>query len=102
MIKRLLWSLRLDKYSVRDWIAAKFPFHIPTKKPVCQNELCSCCNEVMNKLCAYDTGDGWMFFWECKNNCGETDEAGIEDWYPFLFGAWSSEKDLERAGIEVV
>ena len=104
MIKRLIWNLRLDKNSICEWVAKNFPFHIPLKKPICTNELCMWCGLPMNKLCAIDTGDGWLFEWECESFCGDSpdDRNIIENWYPFLFGAWSSDKDLMRIGIEVL
>jgi hypothetical protein len=52
------------------------------------------------RICAYNTGDGWYFWWDCENEHWlEEDITKIIDWFPFVFG-WCSGNDLRKIGIE--
>jgi hypothetical protein len=97
---RAYWTLRSVWMDFCEWFSKHCPVHIPTRRP---KPLGNCyeCKKSRNRLCAYDTGDGWFFFWECENGCG-TDEEGIVGWYPFWFGAWANTFQLEQVGTEVV
>ena len=62
------------------------------------------CDRPMS-IKAYNTGDGWLFFWECdeeSHECTDMEDNFIDKWYPFMFGVWCTAKDLRRIGIEVV
>ncbi len=85
----------------KEWFQKNCPVHIPTRRPKPPTEPCVC-GKPFDRLIALDTGDGWMFLWECENYCGECDPEGINDWWPFLFGVWATGNQLERIGIEVL
>jgi len=44
--------------------------------------LCDECGERLETLCAYDTGDGWLFFWSCEDLHEQNDDTKgmIEGW----------------------
>jgi hypothetical protein len=97
-LRRLYWKMRYFWTELLENKIRPHLFKIPNRKP--KAPVCKCGKEMA--LLATNTGDGWAFFWECQNydNCGEQGED--MEWYPFMFGAWCSSKDLERIGIEVV
>ena len=100
--------IRSYRYQFKDWFFENITPHlpkIPTRKPDYpgMSDVCKKCNTDI-KIHAYNTGDGWYFFWDCDeqhiiDKVG--DEAGIVGWFPFLFG-WATAKDLEGIGIEIV
>lgn len=61
--------------------------------------MCHDCGELLDRVTAVHTGDGWLFSWECPGYCGST-EAIIDDW-PFK-REWVTGKDLADVGIEVI
>lgn len=101
LFQKIYWTLHNKKNDFQVWFAKNFPFKIPRKFPKPPGQICLMCDKPRNILVAVDSGDGWLFFWECEEGCGEADEP-IENWYPFCFGVWCKPKDLEKIGIEVV
>lgn len=106
---KAFWS---DKFPLsvithQEWIAWHFPLKIYIKPPKCPGEICPDCHEVANKLTAVNTGEGWIFDWDCENGCGALEYEGVrypngKYWWPFLFGAVCNSDDLDKHGIEVV
>ncbi len=96
------------KWRFKGWFFENITPHlpkIPTRKPYYPGmvSFCGRCN-MEKKIYAYDTGDGWFFFWDCEGqHVSDIFDDGyiIVGWFPFLFG-WATFRDLERIGIEVV
>ena len=95
------------KYHFKDWFFENITPRLPkiaTRKPDYPGmPICVDCHKPP-KIHACDTGDGWLFLWDCE--CGDTsdlrgDDSFLDGYFPFLFG-WATGKDLERIGIEVV
>ncbi len=97
------------KYRFKEWffenITPKLP-KIPVERPTYLGvPICSDCHLGL-EIYALHTGDGWLFFWDCKGRHISEERAEryvyiTTDWFPFLFG-WATGKDLGRIGIEVV
>ncbi len=93
------------KWRFKEWffenITPELP-KIPTGKPTYPGvPICPDCH-VPPTIHAHDTGDGWLFFWDCEGQhisdmYPDKDITG----FPFLFG-WATARDLGRIGIEVV
>lgn len=86
MYKLLNWFDNLvARFRMRNW------------KP--SDNHCEMCAELPDRLIAHNTGDGWLFSWECPNYCG-WEENFIYEW-PFIRpSVWGH--DLESVGFEVV
>jgi hypothetical protein len=96
----LLWSKWYRaKCDLAEWVAKHAP-KIRTRKPEPPAQLCDVCHKPYTRIIAVYTGEGWALEWECDNGCGWC--VPLEDWWPFMFGAYCGWRDLERAGIEVV
>ena len=99
--------IRSYKWRFKEWffenITPKLP-KIPTQKPIYPGApICPECHAPPT-IHAYNTGDGWMFFWDCDGQHivdRRGDKANIVGWFPFLFG-WANGRDLEKIGIEVI
>ena len=105
---KLYYRLTGYRYRFKEWffenITPKLP-KIPMRKPDYpgMSDICRICDTDI-KIRAYNTGDGWLFFWDCEEQHlvdGDSSDEYIDGWFPFLFG-WATGKDLERIGIEVV
>ncbi len=98
-IRRLFWLTWLD-VKERWWFEHIVRFYpkilVPFPKP--PKQVCEMCGKPFTRMVA-SRDEGWMFFWECENNCGYGD--CVEGWFPYKYG-WANGDDLERAGIEVV
>ena len=92
--------LRFIRIDFREWFAEHCPVHIPNKKPPTPTRHCEYCDKPLNKIIAFDTGDGFALEWTCENECG--DSESIDNWWPFWFGAWANDKRFAKIGIEVV
>ena len=106
---RAINRIRSSRLRFGEWIFENITPHlpkIPTRQPghPSGSTFCSLCHTDI-KIYAYNTGDGWLFFWDCEqqhiSNYGEENEFYIKDWFPFLFG-WATGADLEKIGIEEV
>lgn len=99
-IRNFLWSYW---HIFKEWCINSITKYLPKfyvgNPPYPIPITCPDCGEWRTKLCAIDTGDGWVFVWECENYCGN--DGYIENWFPFYFG-WCNGKDLKRYGIEVL
>lgn len=68
---------------------------------------CSECG-APGRPCAYDTGEGWSWGWECSAGCGpdyfwwsdDTSRPGTEIPWPFA-EEWAHHTDWEKVGFEV-
>jgi hypothetical protein len=104
-MKKLKNRLISKWWQFKDWIREevnpKLP-KIPTRKPNAPHGgYCpKCCKDM--DIHAYDTGDGWMFWWDCENeHWMDKEMMMIIGWFPFVFG-WATYDDLRRIGIEVM
>ena len=95
------------KYQFKEWFFENVTPHLPkiqVEKPRYPGvPICAECHKPPH-VYALDTGDGWLFFWDCE--CGDIsdlrgDDSFLDGYFPFLFG-WATGKDLGRIGIEVV
>jgi len=97
----LVW--RFFRVIFPEWFAEHCPVHIPTKRPKCPNHICDSCGKPRKDICAINTGDGFVLFWECEDRCGDGDgEDDLVGWWPFWFGAWTDYESLRKIGIEEV
>jgi len=62
---------------------------------------CSFCGKPLNVPCVYNTGDGWIGFWECEELHGEDEEYMSDDWWPFIDDV-ATEDDFRRIGFAII
>ena len=71
------------------------------KMPEPPNLVCSC-GQQCNVAEALLDGDGWLFFWECPDGCGEHPET-MDLWigvWPFVED-WANAEDMKAAGFRI-
>ncbi len=97
-IRNLYWKCHLSWYDLTDKYGRYLP-KIATRKPAApHNGYCPKCRKLF-AIHAYNTGDGWDFWWDCENEHWlEEDITHITGWFPFVFG-WANGKDLAKIGI---
>lgn len=90
------------EYYIREKIEqyCKYLPKIKTKFPDAPHGgYCPLCHDPLI-IHAYNTGDGWDFWWDCENEHWLEEEiTHIIGWFPFVFG-WANSKDLLKIGIE--
>lgn len=87
------------KHDIYEWVSRHGPM-IPRRKPSPPTVgMCLGCGGKFDVLSAINTGDGWLFMWECSGGCGD----GLDiEWYPYWFGHYCTSDDLEQLGIDVL
>lgn len=92
LIDGLLETVGLDPTKIEEE-SRKLAQYLSQKLPNPPNHICRCGLPYDNPIAVF-TGDDWWLGWDCKNECGETDEYSME---------WAFDKvdDLESSGFTV-